>query len=321
MEKSFLNYFLNLNKTYSHTNGVFSSSEINPEFKFRQKFGLDYVSIDDTPFYAKEMTTPKAWGAYASSKLYNKIGMNTPPQFIIKDNHCTTENKYFAFSQDITSIKNLNASIATKELNYPLFQLTHKILFPIIPVKKGRSDKWDILTNRRLQKFFLNYMTPECLDKLIGMFLLDELRTDIDRHTGNYFLTRDDDYGLFDDVVVIDLDNMHILHPDFTHGQHLFKRFLDEYYLSYTPVETKDLAQQLSDRTRRIVTFIEENKISKNNVKLLKSALECDVPEPLRTIRKRIYDHRHKLNIDTAYDALSRLWEYNRNALGRELEL
>lgn len=322
MEKNVLNYFNSQNHTSRSKAGVVSRRENSiSNMKFIKR-GVTRFLMDYTPYYAKDIKNSTDWGAFASSRLYNKIGLPTPPQFVLQDPSCTQGNHDYIISQDVCSIQDLMATLACIPLERPLEKLRNRFIFPIIKNGNGQADKWELVYNQKLQKYFLKYMTPECLDAMIGMFTLDEIRTDVDRHSNNYFLTKSEGSDKFDGVVVIDLNNMHILRPDYQPNKQGFSDFIQHKYQSYTPWVTIDRHQDYPERIRKIIDMIHNNQLSDKNVNLLRSALAEDFTSPLTEISKnpqiKLY---HEDTLNHAYELSSRLWEYNQQTLGRELEL
>ena len=166
-------------------------------------------------------------------------------------------------------------------------------------------------------------MTKKCLNDLINIFLLDELRMDVDRHCHNYILYKKYGEEKYQGVIPFDLEQVAPfvrIHGDYWlnyYGTDGFKYFLNKFeYDTYTPIEYIDDELTYAKRVKAIMEHIQNGDLTNKSISLLKKEIEYDFPEKLTEICKNPYLRSYK---DTVYELYSRLWEYNRDVVGKEL--
>lgn len=282
---------------------------------------VDLYDINGIPVYRKPWNDEKSIITMASAKMYGDLGILTPPIYVMQNNRHRNFLQWFmskrnieindhadlsTIQQDVESIKNLDCTIA---LSTPV----NALRFELDSLPKY---KWQLLYDGGLRSKFLKYMTPECLDELINMFLLDELRSDNDRHTGNYFLYKDKNLKKCTGVIPIDLENPFIL---FGHKsiRPNFDDFLYITYKSYTPIETLDCLS-FPRRIQNIKDLLYDGALSPEQENLLKNAVAYDLPG---TIKQICHTYPLRSYQKNAYEPFARLWDYNRQELGKELGL
>ena len=128
-----------------------------------------YIGDRSSKFILKHSGIPHGLLTVASSKLYKNAGILTPEVYLIKpDNRMTTTT----IQEDVTNINGLDTILAADDVEYS--KIDKKIF--------GKF-KWQMFYDYGVNNMFLQFMTPECFEQLQNVFLADELRTDIDRHT------------------------------------------------------------------------------------------------------------------------------------------
>lgn len=314
MKHSVIQYLIDLNKSteLKHQDGCIILGQEEFDKKEYVKPNLHTLSILDTKFFCK-----KAWRfdedsdivSLASQKYCDAVDITTPPLFYMQADKQTqepNESPGYILSQDICSLGKLRSC-----LPYDLYGHTLKKY-------EKHSGKWEILNFPELKEFFLKYMTPECLDELIGVFLMDELRTDTDRHTFNYYLVKNPLSRKFEKVITFDLDNVYIKFKNFTNKQEFDFWTENIPYCTYTPVESLD-SRTYKKRMRDIIELVHAGIFSDKNISRLKKAVQFDFPGTINSICQDIPClEPYK---DVPYETYSHLWDYTRDQLVRELGL
>ena len=260
--------------------------------------------MDEIKYFMKNINTTLCIPAAASAKMYNAIGIKTPEIELLSkmDNYeiISTRQKFIA------STKNILFTLANDDLDF-------------IKIRQEFIDKykWNIFCNESLINHFQKFMTPECLEQLQNIFLVDELRTDVDRHTKNYFFYKNKGSAKYEGVVVIDLELM-IIYNYCGFSKDDFNNFLYFPYASATPQQSTDKLCY-KERAKNLCEIIQCGVLSKNNQQALISALTYDFPEEVNNYCKKQHIYfKNKKKITTP---IERLWDYNRNTVGKELGL
>ena len=164
-----------------------------------------FITIDDTPYFMKEYNGDCSIVDIASTNMHNCIGIPTPPiTTVVKQDNRGTRLQIFLATQDIHSVDDFLFSIANnilskKEFGMQRFNFRHK---------------WSPLYDMEIKKLFLKYMTEECFDDLIGLFLVDELRTEQDRHEKNYFFYKSKKSEKHEGIIPIDNELLSVIRHD-----------------------------------------------------------------------------------------------------------
>lgn len=305
MKKEVFDYFLDLDsKKLPRENGVIIKSPRNiskvPDdcYKIFRIYKKDYFckTIGDIEDNLQ---------AIASSHLFNEIGVLSPPIYVLKEN----EN-YECYSQ-------ISQSVYLPEFDCSLLPCEIGYYDRLLSTSKGRTDNWCILYDRLYKDYFLTFMTPECLEELINMFLIDELRTESDRHMKNYFLYKNKGSKKFNGVIAIDHDLISLIDTDCIY-QKLFKSFLKHKYWSNSPT-LNCVYISYEDRIKRLRQMLDDGVLSEENVTALKDALTFDFPGKIKETGE--YYNVKKRKVNGIYTPISFLWDYNRKELGKDLEL
>ena len=326
MIKNVYDYFENLhNKNLPRENGsiIVDKDRVLPIERdlYENKYGQPHYYIDNQPYYAKPIRKIYSAMDLATSQMYNNIGIPTPPQDILCH---PVSQAHKLISPSLHSVQDFVFSVAQTVVKQK----------DIIQFKIINDEKWGIFHDERIRETLLNYMTEECLDQLGGLYLVDELRTETDRHEGNYFFYKEIGSDKFQGIVAIDNELSEILltrtQPNTKEG---FLDFLRTAYSCYTPICMFD-NNNYRNRVADIKDLIHNQDLSPSQIELLKRALSYDFPGEIQrscnALEGKFVDLLPQPNLQnkteqdillSAYDATSRLWEYNRTELGSELGL
>ena len=241
--------------------------------------------------------------AVASSRMYNKAGIQTPQIFLVGGGD---KKVVQTIQEDVSENDDFETTLAGDDIEFT------KICWNVF----GKF-KWQIFYDANYQYGLLKLMTEECLEQLKNMFLADELRTDIDRHTKNYFFYKRKGSDKYEGVIVIDLDQMVIF--NYCNGnKDDFDSFLLYPYETEVPQHRLDnvcYRQRVSD----IRELIQEGLLSKKNIETLKNLLSYDFPGEVRkTCKAQGLRWKSKNRV---VDPVERLWEYNNKTIGKDLGL
>ena len=135
--------------------------------------------IDGVPFVLKKGSFERFSLADFITELhmggvYNDLGVNSAeyyPMYLYNDQH--NYRTVQLASQDLKKLDGI-------ELVTPRAILDNIFTF-------GYTDSWKVLYSFKIKDQLLEYMTEECFDKMIQMFLLDTLTAQGDRHNKNFF--------------------------------------------------------------------------------------------------------------------------------------
>lgn len=304
MNKKVFNYFVDLDKQNlirdAHGVIIENSSGI-------KKFGKkepQILFIGNNVFFSKVTgDIDDNLQSIVASDLYNQVGILNPPIYLSKDNKMTIPVKQI--TQDIRLPQFYDCRHPGNSDYYDFLRL--KMPF--------NQAKWKVLYDRFLKDYFLSFMTDECFDEFINMFLLDELRSETDRHVFNYFLYKNKKSYKYEGIIALDFDLVEILTEDCLKAD-AFKEFLKRKYSSVAPA-TNEVYDNYSNSINRIKKLITLDKLNKNNIATLKKGLKYDFPNNIKHVGKK-----HNLSdneINRIYTPYAYLWDYNRKEIGKEL--
>lgn len=263
--------------------------------------------VNGTPFYTKYWQDEASVYGIASNKMYTDIGIITPPEEIVIVNQDIFKGETIrSMSQDITSAKRIECTPATVVLQ-PFVSLFANT--------KPSKTKWEQLSEPYLMESLLRIMTPDCLDELIGIMMLDEVRTDNDRHSGNFFFYKKPGSYKYNGVVPFDLNHARIaLKSDSAINN--FQSFVNEKYETATITQHND-AGSYKDRLRSMKNAINSGIISNESIYMLRDGLRYDLPKEV----KALCSHPKLKQYSSMTDSVSRLWEYNQKEFEHTLGL
>ncbi len=262
-----------------------------------------YFDKLSSKFILKNSGVPHGIASVASSKMYKSAEIQTPPVHLLKPSERLTAK---TIQEDVNGINNLETVLAGDDVEFTKIGWNH-----------FGKYKWQIFYDVNFELGLLKIMTSDCLEQLKNMFLADEIRTDIDRHSKNYFFYKRKGSEKYEGVIVIDLDQMVIF--NYCHGKRDdFNDFLLYPYESETPQLKLDNVCYMQ-RVRDIRELIQEGVMSKSNIETLKKLLSYDFPgEIKKTCRQQGLHGKAKNSIVTPVEML---WEYNNKTIGKELGL
>ena len=262
-----------------------------------------YVPNTPNPMIYKQSDLQTSLGGAASSKMYNQIGILTPEIHLVNNG-----NKFSSatLQQDVSSIDFLYTTLAGS--NYEYSQIVHEFF---------GKDKWAVFYDTNLSRRLLQFMTPNCLDQLKNVFLIDELRTDVDRHTKNYFFYKSKDADKYEGIITIDLEQMTIFF-NCSSAKDDFSNFLVTPYESATPQQKYDHICYMQ-RVKNIRELIDDGVLSQRNLEALTLTLKHNFPADIKKLVKE--KHLHGKTKKDIVDPIERLWEYNQKTIGKDLGL
>ena len=273
---------------------------------FVRKFGRPNLSVDGTPYHSKRMQNIHPMMEFATNKMYNKIGIPTIPTYSLQTSE-DASSEFKIISQNLHSVQDFIFSIAgeiikTKDISH------YRVV---------NDYKWAIFYDQELKDIFLQYMTPDCLEMLGALYLIDELRTEVDRHEDNYFFVKGHKDRKYKGIMALDNELSAVLLFDKIPGtQNRFQEFITQPYYSYTPLCCSTTAVTYENRIRDIKRLIQDQVLTPKQIKMLSTALNYDFPAEIRDAGKHPF-LQDKASV--SYDAVSRLWDYNNTELDKEL--
>ena len=326
MDTNLQNYFLSLqpdnNPSVIELSPTYKNSFKPLHLNYRTKMGIIKISgrkfyVKPTKFFSFDEITEQN---IASAKMYQHLNITTPtvyPAIITFLNQ-----KYNTITESVPSDHSsiiIKPAASTSIENLSLYKL-----------ENYKQNKWNILTHGWYKQMMLEYMTPRCYEQLMQAFILGELRTDGDLHTNNFFLYKTTPQNKYEGIIVIDLEECNILDSKLQRPDTASKEGFDAFVknvtlLSYTPNQHFDTLTH-EERIIMLKSFLSQGKASSFH-HFVRDALNFDFPSEVAKAHKQCnnippssmyYTHPYS---SKSYDAISRLWEYNREMLLPELEL
>ena len=278
---------------------------INDVLKFVHKVSdcvTKYKFANGKTGFVKNVDITTGIASIASSRLYKSIGILTPAvSFIAKKDKFTIQT----IQPNVEDLDGATTILANNDLEYTKIQ-----------TRAFGKYKWQIFYDEDLIATLLKFMTPSCLTALQNMFLVDELRTDGDKHVKNYFFYKTKDSDKYEGVIGIDLDLMQIYNYCESGKKEDFENFLVYPYQTATPHQSYDYVcykQRISDMRQ----LAQDNVLSASNIHAITNALQHDFPKEIKNVCKDV-----KLGIVKKHEIVKpveRLWEYNRKTIGKDL--
>ena len=309
MRKQVYDYFVNLeNENLERYNGSILVTPKNMKKVFETDYSLEVYDINKNTFYLKWVgDLYDNLQPLASSKLFNNLGIISPPMDL---SYKLDYNEYYQTTQDIISVEKFDSCKQPSHISrYNSIQPYSSHNFT--------TDKWKIITDNSLRNYFLTFMTEDCLEELINMTLIDELRSESDRNMHNFFLYKEKGSDKYNGVVVLDFDLVEILADDNT-TRNSFEYFLKSPYDTTTPHLAYD-HKNYKTRIEDIRNLLHKGLLSNNNISIIKDTLNYDFPKEIEN--QGIKYHTQKSQIEKIKTPISFLWEYNRETIGKDLGL
>ena len=277
---------------------------------------LKYKILGEQFFCKTEGSTRTNFIAHeiASSKMYGKLGIITPPVYFMKRKGLI-EKYPCRISQDALLLDGLHCE---PTLNIKPLQ--------DLPIEMStKLNPYEILYDKNIKEHLLQIMTEECFLELVNIFLAGDLRTDADMHPDNYFLYKEECQDKFTGVMPIDLEHSQAIlkkaykKDDFSDFAK-YKKF--DSCIPFTYGHYGLLKQghyytgTHNDRLRNIVSLIQSGKLDHSQIDFIKSTINYDLPKSMREICAK-----HSFNKGQVHsaDSVARLWDYNRQVLEKEL--
>lgn len=314
MLKNIYNYFEDLHKKdllKNENNFIMDNNRISfiENLKNSGSHRKPILTIDGTPYHSKDMRNKYTLMEFATENLYNEVGIPTIPTYTL-DSNGYFMSPYKILSQDVYSIAGLNFKLAKdtlKKLDILEYKLTSKF-------------SWSIFYDKNLQETFLKYITPECLEMLETMFLIDELRTEVDRHDENYFLVNQPSEDKASGILAFDNELAEILiTKKAPTTKEAFEAFIKSHsYSSYTPHICFSEYSNYITKLQKFKKLIQDQVLTPKQIETVKHALSYDFPAEILKAGQHPFLQQAAQPV---YDAVSQLWEYNRSELGKELGL
>ena len=263
--------------------------------KYKLKGGKSY--------YVKSSGELKAVSSIASARLCDSVGILTPPVYMLSGKN---RKAIKTIQPNVEEVEGIEAILARNDIEYSRIQQ-----------RAFGKFKWQMFYDEELICKLLQFMTFDCFTQFQNMFLIDELRTDIDRHTKNYFFYKSKDDKKYQGVIAIDLELMAIYNycgakkEDFTN-------FLVYPYQSSLPQQLYDKVSY-GQRIYDMRQLLQDGVLSEENLNAILDALEYDFPADMNSICKKNKMSRKDRN--EIVSPIERLWEYNQKTIGKDLGL
>lgn len=263
------------------------------------------LTIDGVEYFAKQHKYARSIGDVASAKMYRKIGFTTPPLYTLKETNNIGREDCFIISQNIKEIGGYDF-ITEEDL-----MLSEIGVFPSI-----NGSDFAPLYDESVRDRLLEFMTEECLDERIGLGLNDCIRTEMDRHGENCYYYKRRESEKYEGIVPIDHEFMRIVY-DGMYNRDELKTILNEPYFSYTFIGDTQKTTY-ADRVTEILDLIHSGKIKEKQIIQLKEALRFDLPKAMKEVADNPFLMPYAYR---PLEQVKRLWEYNRDTVGKELGL
>lgn len=253
------------------------------------QYGVDKYQLFDTSLYIKDSLPGLAHTSLVNSEVMSQAGFMTPPPIILSKKECSQKRIKIA-TQDVASLDGLECVSAAKLYGWALFES---------PEIKS-EDKWAVLRDKKVRDFFLQYMTPTCLEQLVNAFIATELLANPDMHLGNYLLIKKPGSKLYEGICPIDLEQSEILFMDQDNrSKGDVEKLLNQPYKSMTPTNTQDKLSY-TQRMQEIRKLVEEGLLTKSNKDTIRAVLSCNVPQIAKNINKAYKKIKNKRAVDVS---------------------
>lgn len=336
MKRNVYDYFLDLQQQeFNRENNMIL---LDDNFKFK-----DIISMDVSLFkafnqfyFAKFWKGSKSFHAMAASKMYNDLGVLTPPiDLLLLHTNDPNNNEIYELTQAIQSIPEYQTKLACNIFDR-LFDCTLGRSGHIMPRTSKYANKrhtWDFLTDQEIKEKLLTVLDKQCFEELTNIILLDELRGETDRHTANFFLIKKPDEARYSGVIpfdmnrtaliteapTIDIEEDRIIHrkliPITT--KEMFNDFLHKKYNSCTIICTTHNTNYM-ERINFIRTLMHKGLLSQDNLETLKSAINYDFPQQINNTIRRYYPDNTSTHSEETFKFV---WDYLQSTIGQDLSL
>ena len=173
------------------------------------------------------------------------------------------------------------------------------------------NNYWTILKMK--DRLVGKYMTEECFNELVNMFLLDVFSTQRDRHYANYFLYKGEGEPLWQGVIAIDNAlTLQTTHYDrASSAKQLCEQIWEHKYSLMRTFQNTSNMQSCSSRIQEINRLIQDGSFNTSQIELLKSILSYDITSTISRTEK----DKHIIVSQTQKDLMQYMWERMQNSL------
>ena len=237
-------------------------------------------------------------------RAYNDLGVNSVNYYPI---NIKLPNRYVKMLKVVS--QNVN------KLSDDLVCATPSQVLAKITPSYEKEDIWRVFKDSDIRAKLLQLMTEECFNKLIDLYLLDNLTSQGDRHGKNLFFVKNKDSGLWEDVIAIDNEILNLNSFSLTtrDPKDVFQTFLKTRGFAYFPSNCQTILTH-EERIRCLNDLIASGDLSRERVDFLKKALDYDITTRHGELSKE-YKFPHRELVLKHREMLARLWDYNRDNL------
>ena len=186
---------------------------------------------------------------------------------------------------------------------------------------------YEVLLEHSIRDYCLQFMTERCLDELMTIFMLGDLRSDSDIHPDNYFFYKKKGEKRYCGVIPIDLEHSQVILSRADTKEDFMDFIKNHSYDSCIPFRhrTDDRYGDgnwyvyngtYADRINILKKLIQSGKLTKKQLTTLKRAINYDLPQTMVDI---VDYHNFGPSQAITCDRAKRAWDYNRKELGKEL--
>ena len=139
------------------------------------------------------------------------------------------------------------------------------------------DNKWDYLYNSHKKEKLLKYMTEECLDELTTIFIIDEIRTDPDRHWENFFLYKNPNSKKYEGVIPIDLEyNILSICSESNIYSNRFENFLQQKYPTFSLYNCREKHSTYPEKLYAIKKLIQDGVLKDSQIERIRTFVNSE---------------------------------------------
>lgn len=282
------------------------------------KGNIHYTTIGDKSYYFTTISPTRNVDNVCinteiiNSQVYNDLGVNCadyyPMVFSSLVNNIRVNNDG-VICQDLLSLDEIEVCQVTQSSMYYDHSL-HRVI-----ANKVNGGYWVFLELKEI--LVDNYITEECFDEMVNMYLLDVVATQRDRNPSNFFLYRKKGSQLWEGIIAIDNsytiqnDCLTIRRVDNCNAKRLAELiWQDPNGLMLTFPRTYNM-QPYGDRLKEINNLIQSGEFNKKQIDLIKSIKDYDLSGTI----KKVEDDKHLTISSTQKDVMNYLWERTQSVL------
>jgi len=247
------------------------------------------------------------------SDIFAKLGVNTvkPYPLQLKPKRNGKIPPYATATQDLNRLKGL---YVRSGYDYSLeeYDLTR------MGCPDENASAFDILLNPNVREECLKYMTPECYDDFINLYLAGTLCTAWDRRNANYFFCKTPNASKQESVISVDNESTLIADSAAQRDMRLRDRVSDVMnwqQASWGPHDSFDMQTQMQ-RLNEIRRLLHNGKFGPSQERLIKKFLNMDVPGLITNIYNK-YGIKTSYFAQKFYDVFSAVAEREQSILSK----